>query len=101
MKIRCEPNVVEMNRISVALNSRSKEFPDSDEGRMRYWKQMKQLFANCSKSKLQWMKDSESVVKKRVVELGLSHAGPWGGKKVELVGAGRTKGCRAQKKTDR
>ena len=97
--LRYEPGALEMHRISVVLNSKIKEFPDSDEGRMPYWKQMKQLFPSLSRTKWEWVKDNELVLKKRVLDLGLSHAGPWGGKKTQIVGAGRTKGCRAPRKT--
>ena len=57
--LRYEPGAVEMHRISVTLNSKVKEFPDTDEGRMPYWKQMKQLFPAISRTKLGWVKDNE------------------------------------------
>ena len=99
--LRYEPGALELHRISVVLNSKIKEFPDSDEGLMKYWKQMKQLFPNMSRTKLGWVKDNEKELKKRVAELGLSHAGPGGGKKTQIVGAGRTKGCRAPRSAEK
>ena len=98
--LRYEPGAVEMHRISVALNSKVQEFPDTDEGRMLYWKQMKQLFPAISRTKLGWVKDIELLLKRRVLDLGLSHAGPFGGKKMQVIGAGRTKGCRKPRGTE-